>query len=388
VRDVIEPDSPNALLGGLSPAAFMNKHWQRKPLVVRQAGPGLEPPVERAELFKLAARDDVESRVVVRSGRGRQAAWSLARGPIARRSLPPIAQPGWTLLVQGLDLHVPAAHRLLSRFRFVPQARLDDLMVSWASDGGGVGPHFDSYDVFLLQVKGRRRWRLQRLHDEREARLRPDLPLKILARFQPDEEHVLEPGDLLYLPPRWAHDGEAIGGDCMTCSVGFRAPSQAELARELLSRLADEPPDDGDTLYRDPGQAATAAAGAIPPRLRDFARDAVKRALAQPGGLDRALGEYLSEPKANVWFTPGAAPAWGVGVGVQLDPRTCMLYDDAHVFINGEAWQVAGRDAKALRRLADHRYLPSQALAAAGPRLRDTVAQWVELGWLQERQDE
>lgn len=362
----------------------MRRHWHKKPLLVRQGGSGLQAPADRAELFRLAQRDDVESRLVVRTGQGRQAHWSLQRGPLARRRLPPIAQPGWTLLVQGLDLHVPAAHDLLSKFRFVPQARLDDLMVSWASDGGGVGPHFDSYDVFLIQVKGRRRWRLAPLRRGHEARLRPDLPLKILADFEPEEEHVLEPGDLLYLPPRWAHDGEAIG-ECMTCSVGFRAPTQGELVREVLVRLADDV-EPGDPLYRDPRQPATPTPGEIPADLRAFARDAVMRALAQPGALDRALGEYLSEPKAQVWFAPG--PPLGAQAGVRLDPRTCMLYDDAQVFINGESWRTAGRDAAVLRRLADQRYLPSQALRRAGGTLREVMVQWARQGWLMEWQDE
>jgi len=356
----------------------MRRHWHKKPLLVRQAGAGLAPPLDRAELFRLAQRDDVESRLVLRTGRGRRAHWSLQRGPLPRRRLPPIAQPGWTLLVQGLDLHVPAAYEMLSRFRFVPQARLDDLMISWASDGGGVGPHFDSYDVFLIQVKGRRRWRLAPLRTGHEARLRPDLPLKVLAGFEPEEEHVLEPGDLLYLPPRWAHDGEAIG-ECMTCSVGFRAPAQGELVREVLARLADEEAP-GDALYRDPRQPATPAPGAIPEDLRAFARDAVMRALTRPGALDRALGEYLSEPKAQVWFSPG--PPLQAGAGVRLDPRTCMLYDDVHVFINGESWRAAGRDAAVLRRLADQRYLPSQALRSAGGTLREVMAQWASQGWL------
>jgi len=384
VPDPIDIHAPAALLGGLSPATFMRRHWHKKPLLVRQAGAGLQPPVSRAELFRLAQRDDVESRLVMRTGQGRKADWSLQRGPLARRRLPPVAQPGWTLLVQGLDLHVPAAHDLLSRFRFVPQARLDDLMVSWASNGGGVGPHFDSYDVFLLQVKGRRRWRLAPLRPGHEVRLRPDLPLKILADFEPEEEHVLEPGDLLYLPPRWAHDGEAIG-ECMTCSVGFRAPAQGELVREVLARLADEAEQDG-ALYRDPRQPATPAPGAIPAELRAFAHDAVMRALARPGALDQALGEYLSEPKAQVWFAPG--PPLDAQAGVRLDPRTSMLYDDTHVFINGESWRAAGRDAAVLRRLADQRYLPSQALRRAGGTLREVMAQWARLGWLMEWQDE
>src|SRR5206468_11058205 len=142
---------------------------------------------------------------LVAQQRGR---WQMKGGPFARRALPPVSQAHWTLLVQGVDLHDDRAHELLQRFAFVPQARLDDLMVSWASDGGGVGPHFDSYDVFLLQTHGQRRWRIGRAHD---AKLDPNAPLKILRRFVPEQEFVLDAGDMLYLPPQWAHDGVAVG---------------------------------------------------------------------------------------------------------------------------------------------------------------------------------
>src|SRR5436190_12669774 len=202
------------LLGGLSPQAFMRRHWQKRPLLIRQALPDVAAPLSRAELFALAAAEGVESRLIRQRGAG----WTLRHGPFTRRQLPSLTQPGWTLLVQGVDLHVDAAHQLLSRFRFVPDARLDDLMVSFATDGGGVGPHFDSYDVFLLQVQGRRRWRIGR---QKDLALREGAPLKILAAFEPEEEHVLEPGDMLYLPPLWAHDGEALG-ECQTYSIGFR----------------------------------------------------------------------------------------------------------------------------------------------------------------------
>src|SRR6185436_3904772 len=234
------------LLGGLSPRQFMRRHWQKRPCLIRQAVPGVQAPVARGELFALAGRDDVESRLVASGGKK---GWSLRHGPFGRRQIPSLGQPGWTLLVQGLDLHVPAAHELLSRFRFVPEARLDDLMISYASDGGGVGPHFDSYDVFLIQVHGKRRWRIGR---QRDLTLRDDVPLKVLANFEPEEEHVLEPGDMLYLPPRWAHDGVAVG-ECQTYSIGFRAPSQAELAREVLQRLAEDSEEAvGESLYADP----------------------------------------------------------------------------------------------------------------------------------------
>jgi 50S ribosomal protein L16 3-hydroxylase len=286
---------PTALLGGLSPAQFMKRHWQKKPLLVRGALPGFAPLLSRAELFALAGQEEVESRLVARAG----GKWQFRRGPFARRVLPPLARPGWTLLVQGVDLHHQAAHQMLSRFRFVPQARLDDLMISYAADGGGVGPHFDSYDVFLLQAQGRRRWRIGRQDD---LRLLPDVPLKILANFEPEAEYVLEPGDLLYLPPRYAHDGIAEG-ECQTYSIGFRSPAGAELARELLQRLSEDAAEAaGERVYRDPSQAATAAPGAIPEALQAFAQAALAAALKAPGAVERALGEALSEPKPTVCF--------------------------------------------------------------------------------------
>ena len=233
----MDVDEPLALLGGLTPATFMRRHWQKQPLLVRGAVSAGWSPLGRAALFGLAASDDVESRLVVRD----DARWSVRHGPLPRRALPPLARPAWTLLVQGVDLHVPAAHELLRRFRFVPDARLDDLMVSYATDGGGVGPHVDSYDVFLLQVHGRRRWRIGPAAD---AAFVPGLPLKILARFDATRDWLLEPGDMLYLPPGWGHDGTAVG-ECMTCSIGFRAPTAVELARDVLQRAA-EALDDAD----------------------------------------------------------------------------------------------------------------------------------------------
>ena len=309
-------DLPIPLLGGLSPATFMKRHWQKKPLVIRQAIPGFTAPLERAELFDLAAQDDVQSRLVIQTPEVVATTWRLKQGPFARKALPALKKPGWTLLVQSVDLYDARVRALRDQFRFVPDARLDDVMVSYASDGGGVGPHFDSYDVFLLQAHGQRRWRIGR---QKKLDLQPGMPLKILAQFEPEQEFVLNPGDMLYLPPRYAHDGVALG-ECMTYSIGFRAPGAGELAQELLQRLADQARDEvGDALYRDPGQGAQIHAAKIPPDLAQFAQAALEKALNDPLAIERALGEYLTEPKSQVWFE-GAPPDAGPQPGRSAGP--------------------------------------------------------------------
>lgn len=207
-------DHPLPLLGDQSPNDFMRRYWQKKPLLIRQAIPGFKPPVTIAAVKKLARRDDVESRLIWREN----GEWQMESGPFAR--LPKDNEGDWTLLVQSVDLHSDAAAELMQQFRFIPDVRLDDVMISIASHGGGVGPHFDSYDVFLLQAAGEREWRYGR---QKDLSLEPDLPLKILSRFEPEAQAVLAPGDMLYLPPQAAHDGIATGDGCMTISIGFRA---------------------------------------------------------------------------------------------------------------------------------------------------------------------
>jgi 50S ribosomal protein L16 3-hydroxylase len=288
-----------------------------------------------------------------------------------------LTQPNWTLLIQGVDLHNDGAHALMQQFWFVPQARLDDLMISYASNGGGVGPHFDSYDVFLLQAEGRRRWRIGK---QKNLALRDDVPLKVLAQFEPEEEFVLDPGDMLYLPPKYAHDGVAEG-DCITYSIGFRAPARSELAQELLMRIAEDAGDDSgkSVLYSDARQEAVSQPAEIPSGLREFAQGALSRALSEPLQLDRALGEFLSEPKPNVWFEPGQR---GVLLeGVRLDRRTRMMYDDHHVFINGDSYRAGGRDAALMRRLADSRVLAERDLRRASDDALELLSSWCEAGW-------
>jgi 50S ribosomal protein L16 3-hydroxylase len=385
------------LLGGLTPDRFMRRHWQTKPLLVRGAVTEGLPLLERSALFAMARRDDVQSRLIVASGKR----WSLEHGPFSARGLPPVRQPGWTLLVQGLDRHLAAAHELLARFRFVPDARLDDLMVSWASPGGGVGPHFDSYDVFLLQGSGRRRWRIGR---QKNLELQGGLPLKILKNFEAQQEFVLDAGDMLYLPPGYAHEGiademlDAKGRhiDCTTYSIGFRAPAGNELAGEILQRMAEACQPDGESggaakrgagskIYRDPGQAATAAPAALPDALLGFASQAIQRALASPYAMESALGGYLTEPGTSTWFERSSMEWKAQHIAslseLRLDPATRMMYGKHHVFINGESLRAGGADARLLHRLANQRRLDAADLSKASPAVREVLAEWLDSGW-------
>ncbi len=372
-------ERPLALLGGLSAADFMRRHWQRSPCLIRAAIPGALAGFDRRRVFALAAQDDVESRLVVHSGRH----WSVRAGPIPRRSLPALAAPRWTLLVQGVDLHDGAVHRLRERFRFVADARLDDVMVSFATDGGGVGPHLDSYDVFLLQVAGRRRWRVGRTA---KPAWRKDVPLKMLRGFVPSRDWLLEQGDMLYLPPGWGHDGIAVG-ESITASIGFRAPAADGLAAEVVQRIAEASVAEDASFavrdgrrYADAGEPATDRPAQIPERLRRFADAAIERLLADARGREQALGEVLSEPKPGTWFERRMAPSTSAEA-LALDPGTRMLYDDRHVFINGESYRATGRDATLMRRLADRRRLDVASVARASIGARDLLSEWVRAGW-------
>jgi 50S ribosomal protein L16 3-hydroxylase len=357
----------------------MKRHWQKKPLLVRQAIPQFKALLSRAELFALAADEDAQARLVVRDA-GKAPGWQLRHGPFQRKTLPPFKQAGWTMLVQGVDLHDESVHQLMNQFRFVPDARLDDVMISYATDGGGVGPHLDSYDVFLLQAQGRRLWRIGR---QKKPLLQEGVPLKILTNFGPEEEFVVEPGDLLYLPPGYAHDGIAQG-ECMTYSIGFRIPKKAELARELLQRLAEEAQDESrDFLYRDANQPAVDEPAAIPPAMLAFAQKAVHDALQDPFAVARGLGEYMTEPKAQVWFDAlDADQVLLSGHDLLLDRRTRMMFDDQHIFINGESFIAGGRDAALMRRLANQRRLDSNDVQKLSTQAKDLATTWVLAGWL------
>ena len=269
---------------------FLRNHWQKAPALIRNPWAEWENPLPPEELAGLACEEEIESRLVVQAGGD----WSVEHGPLPETRFDTLGEDQWTLLVQAVDHHVPAVAALIAPFRFVPNWRIDDVMVSFASDGGGVGAHFDQYDVFLIQGLGRRRWQIGQRCDETSA-LCPHDELRLLADFEATDEWVLEPGDMLYVPPGVSHNGVAVGDDCMTYSIGFRAPSRSELiAHWVEDRLTDM---SDDNRYADPDLSEQDNPGEISAAAIDRLHAMVSETLADRDAFARWFGEYSSAPK-------------------------------------------------------------------------------------------
>ncbi len=362
-------ERPLAFLGGLSATRFMREYWQKKPLLVRAA----YPPdwITPLEVREMAAGNDIEARLVSRQ-RGR---WKVSFGP---QQCLPRQRRDWTLLVQGVNLYHAAAAQLLQSIDFLPAWRLDDVMLSYAVPGGGVGPHIDSYDVFLLQVTGRRIWRISRSTDQSMV---PNLPLKILANFEPEDEWLLEPGDMLYLPPHVAHDGIA-DSECLTASVGFRAPSYEELTREFLHYVADHTASQG--IYGDRGRKPTQAPGELDDDLIEKVSERLLALQFAKTQVIEFLGSHLSEPKATVFFDQHTKKPQRLrsSSSLVLDPRSIMLYRGGRFFLNGESIGATALERRLLQRLANQRRLDATELKASTAALNRQLEEWLDAGWL------
>ncbi len=284
------------MLGGMSTKEFLRTHWQKKPLLVRGAFPGFRDPITPDELAGLSCEDGVESRIVREKGGKRP--WEVTYGPHPEETFARLPERGWTLLVQEVNRHVPDAALLLDRFAFVPNVRVDDVMVSFAEPGGSVGPHLDSYDVFLIQGQGQRRW-MYGTRKARDVRFREGLELRILERFEPDEDEVLGPGDMLYLPPGFAHHGVAVT-PCLTYSIGFRAPNAGEMWTSFARAAARGP--EGERLLDDPPLEPARNPGAIPPALLARVRDMVRGLDTKDERIDRWFATFATQ------LTPGHEP--------------------------------------------------------------------------------
>ncbi|HWT53579.1 MAG TPA: cupin domain-containing protein [Rhodocyclaceae bacterium] len=341
------------LLGGLTAKEFLRDYWQKKPLLIRGAVPNFGNWLDRDSTLALACRDDAEARLIANDADD----WEVRRGPFEAKDFKR-RKDLWTVLVQGVNLLLPEGDDLLREFDFIPHARLDDLMVSYAVDGAGVGPHFDNYDVFLLQGLGKRHWHISQ---QKDLRLRDDMPLKILSHFKSEQDWVLEPGDMLYLPPQYAHDGIAVG-ECMTWSIGFRAAPAQELMESFLDYLQERTLLPG--RYADPDLKLQKHPGEISNAMIDQVAAMLSEIKWNRNIVRDFLGSHLTEPKPHIYFEP-PEPALTYArfvakvrkSGVSLDPKTQLLFAGNLFYINGEECEVERQDRDALRALADARRL-------------------------------
>lgn len=293
-----------SVLGDISIKTFLSEYWQKKPLIIRNAYPNFDNPVSKEELAGIAVEPDVESRIVVEHSPNK---WELKHGPFGEEDYAALPKDKWTLLVQAVDHWVPEVKEMLADFDFIPRWRLDDIMISYAVTGGSVGPHYDYYDVFLIQGAGQRRWQIDRVCDETDEIL-PDTPVKILSQFDAQQEWVLNPGDMLYLPPGVAHNGVALDDDCMTLSVGFRAPSDADIACEFGAMLTELLPD--HRRFGDPERQMARHSGEIDAASVAIVQDIMRRYVDQPELMARWLGRFMTEPKYADHGDMGGAIAW------------------------------------------------------------------------------
>ena len=347
--------------GDLTVEAFLRDYWQQKPLLIRNAFPDLEPVVSSDELAGLSLEEEVESRLI--QFKPDSSEYQLECGPLNEETFAHLPESHWTLLVQAVDHYSPEAKALLDAFNFVPNWRIDDLMISYATPGGGVGPHYDNYDVFLIQAKGTRRWELGAIESSQSPRL-PDAPVMILSEFQCLESFDLEPGDMLYLPPQVAHNGIATSEDCVTYSAGFRAPSDAEILRTVSDSIGEALTsehrfsDPKRTLCQSPGEIDQASITQIEQRL--------KALLSNREQLESALGSLFSEPKypdQTEQLDPEDYDDWILGAtedGIELLPNNRLLYSDGEqfkLFCNGVQLEVDDAEIELAKQLANQGYL-------------------------------
>lgn len=282
---------PN-ILNGMPLETFLSEYWQKKPLLMRNALPNISSPVSADALAGLACEEGVESRIIIQ--REAEKVWELKHGPFDEEIFSTLPTSHWTLLVQAVDHWVPAAAKFLDLFTFIPRWRIDDLMMSYASNGGGVGPHYDNYDVFLVQTCGKRKWEVGGFYDE-NAQLRENLPVTILSEFEARETWLLEPGDILYVPPGLGHNGIAEGDNCVTCSIGFRAPSHSEILSEYTDYLGESL---NETLrYEDPDLIAQNNAGEISAQTLEKVQNILRKYTEDKESISDWFGHYITTPK-------------------------------------------------------------------------------------------
>ncbi|ASP40004.1 cupin [Bacterioplanes sanyensis] len=369
------------VLGDISVDTFLRDYWQKKPLLIRNAWPDFRPLIDAEELAGLALEDEIESRLIVEHGE--EGPWQLQCGPLTEEDFRQLPESHWTLLIQAVDHWLPEAANILDQFRFIPGWRRDDLMISYAADGGSVGPHYDQYDVFLLQAEGQREWRIGQHCDSTSACLKGSA-IRVLEQFEQTDSWVLNPGDMLYLPPQLAHYGTAVGS-CMTYSIGFRAPSASELSEALADQLAVQ--NDDDWRYQDHD---------LEPRTSDaeITHSDAQRLLrtlqqAPANQLQAALGQLMTQAKypeltpeewpeahldeAELWYRPGF-----VRMAYSREP-------ELQLFAMGEHFPLPLADEPWVKYVCEQRRYTAKELQTLcqSTASRELLQQFVQRQWLQ-----
>jgi len=343
-----------SLFGNLSAKQFLRNHWQKKPLLIRQALPGLVSPLSAEELAGLACEDEIESRIITTTA-NTDCPWQLRNGPFDENDFTALGDKDWTLLVQDCQRYNDDVAKLLQHFNFIPNWRLDDIMISYATKGGSVGPHIDQYDVFLIQAQGERRWQIDTTATS-ENNLHPNCELDILQNFTADEEWRLSPGDMLYLPPKLAHYGVAMN-DCMTISVGFRAPSHQEMATSYLETLIQS--NDAQQRFTDPHRGIPENTAEIESQDIEQFTEFLKTQLNDSSVIADIFGRLVTEPKHPDWFYVSERSKTDIlQEGIKLDPDARLSfirerYYHNHLFANGESLEVAPPAATLIPRLCE-----------------------------------
>lgn len=371
------------LLGGLTPEQFLKEHWQKKPLLVRGALPDFQCPVTPEELAGLACEEEVESRLILEKDGERP--WQVEHGPFPEARFPELPESHWTLLVQEINKHVPEFALLQDAFNFIPNWRLDDVMVSFAPPEGTVGPHADNYDVFLIQGSGRRRWQISSQRPTEED-LIPGLDVRILRDFRPEQEWVLEPGDMLYLPPGVPHHGVALE-DCITVSVGFRAPAEAELVAAFAAQFLDTL--DPERFYTDPDLTPARVPGEIDPAAREKVRAIIRQLPLDDASLDAWFGRFTTAVRPGHWIPEPEAPLDFETIYERMNEGEALWRSEyarfahfseksgvVHLFVAGEAYDLPEPLTSAAVLLAgQRRYTAADFWPLAGEAFfRDLVA--------------
>lgn len=381
---------PESLLGHISYEEFLRDYWQKKPLFIKNAIPDFQSPIDEHELAGLALEEQVESRLVMEKGPNGEN-WHVENGPFEEDRFNTLPKTHWTLLIQAVDHYSPEVAALMEAFDFIPSWRVDDIMISYAPKEGSVGPHLDYYDVFLLQAKGSRRWQLGGFADDKTP-IVEGVPLRILKEFGVEEEFTCEPGDLLYLPPQLAHYGVSQSDDCMTWSVGFRAPSADEVITSLADYIGESLCD--DDRYSDPDLPLQTHNSEIGPDAIARVKALMLEKLNDDKIINAWFGRYMTQPKymdqlipAEESLTPEQLEQnLANGEVINLSEGSRLAFSDTEneltLFADGEGYPIPSSDKAIAIQLAEQKYLTSDEINSLSNEFKVNLCELISRGSL------